>query len=227
MRAQRTDTLGQRFRFGTRIIHATASPADGVHPNVIQLHIQPSLVQQLIQSLVNLLPPPARAWLGSCFPEWTLPSRLILKQQKEGWDDEFETEKATYAKLHPVQDVVVPRCFGELRYENKRALLLSDIGGACLATAEGGLLEVAEFRRILRQALDALAPFGILQDDSKLDNYHLVGDKIMVVDLERVNEGLTDEMLSFHIESEVDYLAKRYEATQYCLWDDGLIAIDE
>jgi hypothetical protein len=135
-------------------------------------------------------------------------------------------KKATYVKLRPLQGVVIPRCFGDLIYKGKRALLLSDIGGACLATAEGGLLEMADFRRMLRQTLDALALFGILQDDSKLDNYHVIGDRIMAVDLERVNEGLTDKMLSFHIESEVDELAERYEATQYCLWNDGLVAVD-
>jgi hypothetical protein len=86
---------------------------------------------------------------------------------------------------------------------------------------------MADFRRMLRQALDALAPFGILQDDSKLDNYHGVGDRIMAVDLERVNEGLTDKILSFHIEFEIDELSERDEATQYCLWNDGLIAIDQ
>jgi hypothetical protein len=135
-------------------------------------------------------------------------------------------ENATYAKPRPLQGVVIPRCFGEFKYEGKRALLLSDIGGACLATAEGGLLEIADIRRMLRQTLDALAPFGIMQDDSKLDNYHVVGDRIMAVDLERVNEGLTDKMLSFHMESEMDELAEHYEATQHCLWIDGLIAID-
>lgn len=86
---------------------------------------------------------------------------------------------------------------------------------------------MADFRRMLRQALDALAPFGILQDDSKLDNYHVVGDRIMTVDLERVNEGLTDKILSFHIESEIDELSERYEATQYCPWSDGLIAVNQ
>ncbi|KAL2758161.1 hypothetical protein ACRALDRAFT_1074870 [Sodiomyces alcalophilus JCM 7366] len=216
-----------RFRFRTRIIYATASPADSVHQNVLRLYIQPSLVQQLIESLVNVLPSPAQIWLESCFPEWTLPPRLVLKQQKEGWDEEFEMEKATYTKLRSLQDVVIPRCFGELKYENKRALLLSDIGGACLATAEGGLLEVADFRRMLRQALDALAPFGISQDDNKLDNYHVVGDKIMAVDLERVNVGLTPEIVSLHVDSTVKGLTQRYEDTQYDLWDSGLIAIDK
>lgn len=94
-----------------------------------------------------LLPRPAQVWFQSCFPEWALPGQLVLKKQKDGWDEEFETEKAMYAKLAPLQDVVIPRCFGQLRYEGTRALLLSDIGGVCLATPEGGLLDLGDFRR--------------------------------------------------------------------------------
>lgn len=81
---------------------------------------------------------------------------------------------------------------------------------------------------MMRQALDAFLPFGILQDDSKLDNYHLVGDKIMVVDLERVSDGLTDkQFISSLIESEVKRLAQFYKEHQFCLWVDGFVTIDE
>ncbi|KAH6628907.1 hypothetical protein F5144DRAFT_605015 [Chaetomium tenue] len=135
-----------RFRFRIRVIHATATPVDGVHKHVLRLHVQPSLVQQVIQVLVHvLLPRVAQVWFQSCFHEWALPGQLVLKKQKDGWDEEFETEKATYAKLVPLQGVVIPRCFGQLRYEGTRALLLSDIGGVCLATPEGGLLDLGDF----------------------------------------------------------------------------------
>lgn len=177
--------------------------------------------------MLNLLPAPARIWIETCFPEWTLPSRLVLKKQKDGWDDEFETEKATYAKLRSLQGVATPRLFGELRYENTRAILLSGIGGACLATPEGALLEMSDFRRLVYQAMDAFAPFGMLQDDNKLDNYHFIGDKVMIVDLERMNEGLTDrEVLASLIRSEVEFLAKGYENIQYLFWSRGLVVID-
>lgn len=114
---------------------------------------------------------------------------------------------------------------GELVYQNTRAILLSDIGGAALAIPEGALLELADFRRLVRQALDAFAPFGMLHADSKLDNYHLTGDRVMVVDLERVGEDLDGEELDFFIDSEVKHLAKFYENLQYELWKDGLIAV--
>lgn len=41
------------------------------------------------------------------------------------------------AKLRPLQDTVIPRSFGEVRYEHTRALILSDIGGTALAMSEG------------------------------------------------------------------------------------------
>ncbi|KAL2757046.1 hypothetical protein ACRALDRAFT_1075753 [Sodiomyces alcalophilus JCM 7366] len=215
-----------RFRFRTRSLRATATLADDIHHNVWRLQVHPSTVQRFIQGLVALLPPLIRVWFESSFPEWNLPSRLILKQQKEGWDEEFEMEKATYAKLRPLQGTVIPEFFGQLRYGNTKALLLSDIGGACLATPEGSLLEVADFRRMLSQALAAMSQFGILHGDPKLDNFHLTGDKIMMVDFESVSEEpLTDKQLEVGVESIVNFLAAGYEDNQYCYWDDGLIAI--
>ncbi|KAK0701107.1 hypothetical protein B0T21DRAFT_379317 [Apiosordaria backusii] len=169
----------------------------------------------------------ARAWFGSFFPEWNLPSRVVLKKEKKGWEEEFEMEKATYARLRPLQGTVIPKFLGELRCDNTRALLLSDIGGVCLATPEGALLEVADFRRMLYQALTAVSQFRILQEDIKLDNFHHIGDKIMVVDLERVSEEpLSDEQLDLGIKYAVDSLAARYEDNQFCFWEDGLITID-
>lgn len=174
----------------------------------------------------GVLPSAVRAWFESSFPEWSLPSRIVLKRQKEGWDEEFETEKAAYERLKPLQGVVIPKCYGELRYNGAKALLLSDIGGVCLATPEGALLEVAELRRLLHEAFTALGRFGALHDDTKLDNFHLVGDKIMVMDLESVSMDLSDEQfLASRIKSKVNYLAEFLEDNQYCFWEDGLIMI--
>ena len=58
---------------------------------------------------------------------------IILKVQKSGWDEEFDTEKAAYEKLKRLQGRVIPICYGQAQYEGTRALILSDIGGACIA----------------------------------------------------------------------------------------------
>ncbi len=184
------------------------------------------MIQRVFGRLINLLPSPARARLESWFPEWSLPSRLVLKKQKDVWDEEFETEKAAYAKLRPLQGVVIPRYFVELVFEEKRAIVLSDIGGAALATPEGLLLELPELRRLVHQALDAFIPFGIFPSDIKLDNYHLTGSKVMVVDLERVSEG-TDMQAAHDINGyRVDHLPERFEMTQYTAWRDRYITVD-
>lgn len=57
--------------------------------------------------------------MGSYFPEWTVPARHILKQQKVGWDDEFEIETATYALLRLLQGLVIPEYCGELSYQHE------------------------------------------------------------------------------------------------------------
>jgi hypothetical protein len=104
---------------------------------------------------------------------------------------------------------------------------LSDIGGACLAEPDGSLLEVPELRRLLHQSLTALSQFRVLQDDIKLDNFHLVGDKIMILDLETLRgESWSDDQLASDIDHTVERLAGYYEGNQYCFWEDGLIAID-
>lgn len=221
----KTDT-SKRFRFGTRNLTSVAALVDDVHQNVFRLHVQSSITQSVFQALIGHLPSAIRTWFESSFPEWTIPSRLILKKYKEGWDEEFEMEKATYAKLRSLQAIVIPKLFGELRYDNTRALLLSDIGGVCLATPEGALLELADFRRLLCQALTALSQFKILQEDVKLDNFHLVDDKIIIIDLEKISEEpLSNEDLDFGIKSIVDSLATFYKCNQYCFWEEGLVLI--
>ena len=44
--------------------------------NVLRLELQPSFLQTVLQTVFGY------AWFEWLFPEWTLPSRLILKKQK-------------------------------------------------------------------------------------------------------------------------------------------------
>lgn len=218
-----------RFRFRTHILTATATPVNDVHSNVLRLQLQASFVQSVLQTVLGYLPYTIQAWFESAFPEWTLPSQLILKKQKKNWQEEFDAEKAAYAKLRPLQGTVVPRFFGELQFDNTIALLMSDIGNVCLAAPEGGMLELDEFRRLVRQALTALSRFGVLQDDTKLDNFHLTNGSVMVVDFEmtsnEIQQPLTDEQLEFGIDCALESLAKSYEDNQYCFWEDGILSI--
>lgn len=209
---------------------ATAFLVNDVRSNVVRLQLQASFLQSILQTVLGYLPRTIHAWFESWFPEWTLPPHLILKKQKKNWGYEFEAEKAAYAKLRPLQGTVVPKLFGELEYDDTRALLMSDTGGACLASPEAGMLELDEFRRLLRQTFTALSCFGVLQDDLKLDNFRLTDGRVMAIDLEMTSNYenqpiLTDEQLEFDITLMVDFLAEAYEENQYRFWEDGILSV--
>ena len=81
--------------------------------------------------------------------------------------------------------------YGQAQYEGTRALVLSDVGGSCVAEPKGAVLREQDARPLFDQALRALASQGISHDDMKLGNFHLVhhsGNKIMIVHLERINQ---------------------------------------
>lgn len=160
-------------------------------------------------------------WLRASFPEWSLPSRFVLKKCKVGWDEEFEAEKAAYEHLKQLQGVLIPEYYGEARHNGTRACLLSDIGGACMATPAGAVLAMTEFRDMITTTLTTLAEFGVLPDDIKLDNFHLVGNKVMAVDLETVSKVTTKEDVDTEVASVRDCLARQYAANQRCFWEDG------
>lgn len=198
----------------------------------MHLELQPSTGQRIAQKLAGFLPRILRTWLFFLFPEWNLPPRMVLKAQKIPWYDEFDLEKATYVRLRPLQGTVIPQLLGEVSYRGNRALLLSDIGGASADSPEGCLMDVAEFGHAVRECMAALAKFGVTQDDLKLDNYHVVGDKVMAVDFEmvldlnRLKDRLTEETYKARADNNAKGITKEYEERQYSLWEHGEIAVD-
>ncbi|EFY91838.1 hypothetical protein MAC_02123 [Metarhizium acridum CQMa 102] len=101
----------------------------------------------------RLLPSPLRGLVDNLFPEWSLPSRLVLKRSSR---------------------IVVPKCY--------------DIGGECVGSPAGAIVEMDGFRRMMRAALTDMARFGVLPDDIRLENFRVVGNRIMVVDFEMVRK---------------------------------------
>lgn len=222
----------QGLRLGTRRFSAIATCADGERPTVLHLELQPSTGQRIAQKLACFLPRILRTWLFSLFPEWNLPPRMVLKAQKIPWYDQFDLEKATYARLRPLQGTVIPQLFGEVSYRGNRALLLSDIGGASADSPEGCLMDVAKFGRAIFECMAAVERFGVTQDDVKLDNYQVVGDKVMAVDfelvsdLDRATECLTEEQKKGWTERNAEDITEEYERRQHSLWECGIIAVD-
>ncbi|EFY97812.2 hypothetical protein X797_006435 [Metarhizium robertsii] len=186
-------------------------------PNVFLLHVILSRTDQRISVAVGLLPPLLRGWFESCFPEWSLPNRLVLKACKDGWDQEFLIEKSAYATWKSLQGIRIPGYFGELTYRGIKAILLSDIGGTRVGEPAGALLDKEEFRRLIKDTLSDLAQFGALPDDTRLENFHIVGDKIMAVDFEMVDEVAS----ASQIQDLTDWLAELYGNRQQDLLNSG------
>lgn len=113
----------------------------------------------------------------------------MLKRQKKGWGEEFESEKAVYQRLAPLQGTVIPSYYGEAEcpatnYTAGRALVFSSVGGIGLYEDAAGGLDTEHVESMLLDSLHSLASLGVAHDDSKLDNYRLVGDRIMVIDFD-------------------------------------------
>ena len=134
-------------------------------------------------------------------------------------------ELETYEKLQPLQGDVIPVFYGQIEYDGAPAIILSDIGGYCLATPEGTILEPEDLRPLLHVALSALSSLGVSHDDIKLDNFRLVGnnDKVMVVDFETVTTGLTDDEFAFMANSNANRLTRSYKNNIECMKYDGLL----
>ncbi|KAK3371894.1 hypothetical protein B0H63DRAFT_513445 [Podospora didyma] len=177
------------FRFRARLVSATSTLADHNHPHVLKLHLDLSHTSRFIHRLVDLLPQCARSWVKSVLPEWFLPTDIILKQQKMIGEKEiakelFDTEVRAYERLKDIQGAVVPIYYGQVRYDGRKALILQDVGGVSLAEPVCATLEVEEFSRLLQECYRALHAFAVHQSDAQCGNFHLIGGRLMALDLE-------------------------------------------
>ncbi|KAH6603158.1 hypothetical protein Trco_007933 [Trichoderma cornu-damae] len=199
------------FRFRTRRITAIGQAADNYHLNVRRLKIQPSLLERVVKAILYLFPKFAQAYMRRWFPEWYLPSAIVLKSQKPDWEEEFDNELASYQSLQSLQGTVIPRHFGVVQFAGVRSHLMADVGGVCIPyTTETAEEAYAIVRKLLHESLAALASRGFVQDDVKLDNFHIVGSRVVVVDLERVERSRNPDGLSEFVESSVQHLMKQY-----------------
>ncbi|KAK7398028.1 hypothetical protein QQX98_012605 [Neonectria punicea] len=214
------------FRFRSRIIWATSTPVHRDHPNVWRLRLDPSPTQRLIRLLVHCLPVWIRTWAEFAFPEWFLPTGVILKRERQEKDAEeglFDTEIRAYNQLQPLQGIVVPVCYGQTRYKGARALMLQDVGGVSLAEPAGATLEFDQFSRLLQECFRALHGLGVNPEDPQLGNFILVDGRIVAVDLEMVSfDRSPDENASF-MASEITWMASMYQRIRASLRREGLL----
>lgn len=78
-------------------------------------------------------------------------------------------------------------------------------------------------RQMMRRVNGAFVAFGITQDDVKLDNFRVAGNKIVIMDLERMNVGLSMETAATHEKELVEDLSGRYMENRKCMEADGLL----
>lgn len=123
-----------------------------------------------------------------------LPSTVVVKQQKEGWAEEFQRETEAYARMKDLQGNLIPQLFGRGDFDGVPSLFLSEIVGITLHDLARSKKSVNEetMKSQLQTVFRSLSAYGAIYWDQRLDNFLLCdnGDcnssKVMVVDFEQV-----------------------------------------
>ncbi|EEU37975.1 uncharacterized protein NECHADRAFT_84330 [Fusarium vanettenii 77-13-4] len=205
--------ISVKFRFHGNTVLAAGDWSDREHPNVLRLTIIRSSFDQAIISILLALPYTFQNFARALFPGYFLPSRIVLKKMKPEWDEEFDNEVRMYDRLRSVQGHLIPICYGLAWCDGKRALLLSEVNGVLpFEQPLDSPLDADEFCRRLRAAYGELGSFGLMYGDPKLDNYLLVDDRIVIVDLESAEEAEEEGAIERVVESNVEFARDRYRS---------------
>ncbi|KAM0245756.1 hypothetical protein ACHAQJ_010473 [Trichoderma viride] len=174
------------FRFRTRWIQGTGQVYNSKHHNVRRLEMQSYRIDKIVTAAFALCPKFTQHYLRKWFPEWYLPPNIVLKTEKLRWEREFDSEIACYTALQSLQGTYVPQYFGLAKYMGVRSHVLSDVGGISMSYIdEDDEAVVPVVEDLFRNSISAVASLGYYQNDMKLDNFHLVGNRIVLVDLEQ------------------------------------------
>ncbi|KAL4925819.1 uncharacterized protein BDV17DRAFT_270997 [Aspergillus undulatus] len=203
------DQPPRELRLGKKTIFATTATLLSRHRPIYRLKVK----QSSLLSIIGLLFPRIKArW-----PGWFLPAEIIVKKMKEGWEQEFRTEIATYKYLRPIQGIIIPRFYGEAIYDGSPALVVAVVDGITLSQVARAIYTqhhypIANLRGQIEEALYTLWQYGVEYLDGKLDNLFLLKDgRIMVIDLELVFLCTTKEWQETENYEAVDYLMVDFE----------------
>ncbi|KAK5656276.1 hypothetical protein OQA88_5039 [Cercophora sp. LCS_1] len=215
------DWMNQSFRFRTRLVSATSTPVDSHHPDVLRLRLNPSRTAYLIGWLATLVP-----WIKSGFPEWFLAPNVIIKREKTDQEaviakELFDTETQAYERLKDLQGLVVPICYGQVRCNGRRALVLQDVGGVSVAEPAGATLNLEELSRLLQECCHALRGFGVHQSDFQCGNFRLVGSKLMALDFEMAEFDLSEDDSAFFTATGISHLLSAYQRSRAFFRGEG------
>ncbi|KAM6540281.1 hypothetical protein FALCPG4_002002 [Fusarium falciforme] len=215
-----SSSLLVKFRLGWSTICAIGSQNDSYHPNVLRLSIIRGSFDRVVIALFRWLPLVIQSLAKSVIPGYFLPSRIVVKKLKLGWNDEFKNEKSMYERLLSLQGRLIPKCFGETTVHGSHVLIFSEVNGIESCNQKFPCLEPLEFQRRVEEAFAGLAKYGLAYGDLKLDNLLLVGDRVVIVDLESVWEDTPDE-IEYANETHVEHLISMYERHLEGMSNDG------
>ncbi|KAL6893391.1 hypothetical protein GGI43DRAFT_184024 [Trichoderma evansii] len=175
------------FWLRTRSITGIGEVYNSKHRNVRRLTIQPKWIDKIVFSALSICPKFTQHHLQKWFPEWYLPRNIVLKTQKPNWENEFHAEIKFYRALESLQGTYIPQYLGTTEFEGVRSHILSDVGGICMADIDEDDESIAPaVEKLFRHTISTVAALGHYQNDMRLDNFHLVGDRIVIVDLEQM-----------------------------------------
>ncbi|RSL69357.1 hypothetical protein CEP53_002247 [Fusarium sp. AF-6] len=175
-----------QFRIRLSTISAIGEANDSEHPSALRLSIIRSRLDHIIIALILRLPMFLQSLPRTLFPGFFLPDRVILKRLKPDWLDEFENEKRIYERLKNLQGRMIPRLYGEARFEGTRALVLSEVHGIMPWEQELPPLKLEEFKALVEVVFRELNVLGLGYEDIPMGNFIIAKDRIVLVDLESV-----------------------------------------
>ena len=108
-----------------------------------------------------------------------------------------------YIQIKARQGDVIPILYGKAKYERARSLLVSFIDGVRLSQVTN--LTVEEVRRKIEDAFLPLKHYGVVPDDIKLDNFVLIDDRIVIIDLEHVYEPVVPGRIEYTADRVIEY----------------------
>ena len=197
---------------------AVGEAIDSGHPGVLRLTVLRSPFERALTTLIFKLPSLIQQFIRFFFPGFFLPDCVVLKKLKPNWDEEFDNEKLMYQRLASLQGDVIPKFYGETKFEGSRALVLSEVVGVLPIKQKLPPLEPKEFQRRVEAAFRELAAFDLAYDDVKLDNMIMVEDRIVLVDLESVWEPEPHKR---------EYAFKSYVSHAMLVYDRYLNSLDD
>ncbi|KAI0439026.1 hypothetical protein F4803DRAFT_554449 [Xylaria telfairii] len=209
------------FWFRTRYVSATGVAVSPTHPHVLRLTTNPLQVPRLLSFCFDHVPSFARLCIRTIFPEWFLPCSLIIKPQRKGEEELFDTERRAYHQLKAVQGILVPKLYGQVKHNKTKWLLLEDVGGVSLASPEGALLELEKLSELLKKCFRTLHSFDVHQLDPNPGNYQLVDGKLKALDFGDVDFDLSEDGKEFFLASRISSILGYYRDMQRVYEHDG------